>query len=70
MTCLVDVSVDQIWARKSNARGDVSDEVRPHTAAAYGFREGATTSNERHNVALYTKLIKNGAFHHKVCPFL
>ncbi|PIL32080.1 hypothetical protein GSI_06785 [Ganoderma sinense ZZ0214-1] len=54
-----------IWARKSNARGDVSDEVRSHTASAYGFRDGATSSNQRHNVALYSKLIKDGAFHHK-----
>ncbi|KAI1783222.1 hypothetical protein LXA43DRAFT_903960 [Ganoderma leucocontextum] len=54
-----------IWARKSNARGDASDEVRSHTAGAYGFRDGATTSNQRHNLALYTKLIKDGSFHHK-----
>ncbi|KAM5533659.1 hypothetical protein V8D89_012683 [Ganoderma adspersum] len=54
-----------IWARKSNARGDVSDDVRPHTASAYGFRDGTTVANQRHNIALYQKLVKDGAFHHK-----
>lgn len=42
---------------------------RPHMAGAYGFREGATLSNKRHNAVLYARLIKDGAFHHKVCPF-
>ncbi|KAM5539178.1 hypothetical protein V8D89_007051 [Ganoderma adspersum] len=54
-----------IWARKSNARGDVSDDVRPHTASAYGFRDGTTVANQCHNIALYQKLVKDGAFHHK-----
>ncbi|KAI0746865.1 hypothetical protein C8Q80DRAFT_1104595 [Daedaleopsis nitida] len=54
-----------IGKRKSNARGDASDLIRPQTGSTYKFRDGTTLSNERYNVALYVKLTDKGAFHHK-----
>ncbi|KAI0688820.1 hypothetical protein C8Q76DRAFT_803281 [Earliella scabrosa] len=55
-----------ISARKSNARGDVSDEIRKYIPNAYlKFRDGMKTPTQRYNAALAKALLDDGTFHHK-----
>ncbi|KAI0764846.1 hypothetical protein C8Q74DRAFT_1219765 [Fomes fomentarius] len=55
----------KISAHKLNARGDVSDEIRPLVAVAYKMRSGMKKSTEHYNAARSATLIEDGTFHHK-----
>ena len=65
---LIHCVVIQIGRRKSNARGDISDRIRPLIPEAYKFRSTVNYTNEKHNITLSNQLAEDGMFHHKVCP--
>ncbi|GBE88900.1 hypothetical protein SCP_1403080 [Sparassis crispa] len=56
---------DDIISHKSNARGDLINEIRKHIAAAYGFVPGDKPAAQRKNVKLYQGLIHESTFHYK-----
>ncbi|KAL6300355.1 hypothetical protein BKA93DRAFT_829178 [Sparassis latifolia] len=54
-----------IVSRKSNACGDMVEEIRKHVPAAYGFIATDTPSVRCKNIKLYHGLMEQSTFHYK-----
>ncbi len=66
LICELTYMVIQIGKRKSNARGDISDAIRPLIAEAYKFRTAINKANEQYNASRSARLVDNAMFHYKV----